>query len=270
MDQLEEKHARLTQYIAGLQRVIVAFSGGVDSSLLLKVALDSLQERNVLAATVSSPLLPQRELEAAVDLAKKLHAPHRVIETDELQDAEISANPPDRCYFCKSHTFELLTGIARREGYRGVLVGTNKSDENDYRPGMKAARSFEMVKSPLLDCGINKEEVRRLAKALGLDNWNKPAAACLASRIPYGEALTSEKLNMIAQAEARLADLGLSQVRVRCHGSLARVEVGEGDLPKVLNTAMLRLLSREVKSCGFTYVALDADGYRTGSLNEVF
>jgi len=269
MGNLEEKLSNLSRYITQLQRVVVAFSGGVDSSLVLKVAVDCLGKQNVLAATLLSPLMPRRDLETAGRIARELQAPHRIIETDELQDAQIVTNTPQRCYHCKRHTFELLTGLARREGYRSVLEGSNRSDTRDYRPGLAAVRSFEMVKSPLLDCGLDKGEVRRLAKSLGLGNWDQPARPCLASRIPYGEPLSLKKLEMVSEAEARLADLGISNVRVRYHGPVARIEIDPAEMSRVLEPELLRLISREVKSCGFTYVALDLDGYRTGSLNEV-
>lgn len=269
MDKPEEKLACLSHYIKGLERVVVAFSGGVDSSLLLKVALDCLGRENVLAVTVRSPLMPHRDLDTAVKIARELHAPHRIIETDELQDVQIAANTPQRCYHCKRHTFELLTGRARREGYRSILEGSNSSDTLDYRPGLAAVRSFEMVRSPLLDCGLEKNEIRRIARLLGLKNWDRPARPCLASRIPYGEPLTPEKLEMVDRAEERLAALGLKNVRVRYHGTVARIEIDRDEMPGVLEPELLRRISREVKDCGFTYVALDLDGYRTGSLNEV-
>jgi uncharacterized protein len=266
---LEEKLLNLSRYITQLERVVVAFSGGVDSSLVLKVAVDCLGKQNVLAVTVRSPLIPPRDLETAVRIARELQAPHRIIETDELQDAQIVANTPQRCYYCKRHTFELLTGLAHREGYRRVLEGSNGSDTRDYRPGLAAVRSFEMVRSPLLDCGLEKSEVRQIARLLGLKNWNQPARPCLASRIPYGEPLSLKKLEMVSEAEARLADLGITNVRVRYHGQVARIEIDPDEMAGVLKPELLRQISGEVKACGFTYVALDLDGYRTGSLNEV-
>ncbi|HHW40802.1 MAG TPA: ATP-dependent sacrificial sulfur transferase LarE [Syntrophomonadaceae bacterium] len=269
MGKLEEKLANLSRNITQLERVVVAFSGGVDSSLVLKVAADCLGKQNVLAVTVRSPLMPHRDLETAVRIARELQAPHRIIETDELQDAQIVANTPQRCYYCKRHTFELLTGLARREGYRSVLEGSNNSDTRDYRPGLAAVRSFEMVRSPLQDCGLEKNEIRQIARLLGLKNWDRPARPCLASRIPYGEPLSLEKLEMVDRAEDRLAGLGLKNVRVRYHGTVARIEIDPDEMPGVLEPELLRQISREVKACGFTYVALDLDGYRTGSLNEV-
>jgi uncharacterized protein len=268
-EELEGKLDGLKAYISRLRRVIVAYSGGVDSSLVLRVAIDALGVEGVLAVTVVSPLMPLREGGPAVEVALSLGARHRMIETDVLQVAEIAANPPNRCWHCKRHTFGLLTGIAREEGYLAVLDGTNRSDRSDYRPGLAAARSFDLVHSPLLDCGLDKREVRRLARQLGLPNWNLPAQACLASRIPYGEPLTLEKLRQIADAEAALAEFGLSNFRVRHHGRVARIEVDPEEWGEILHPDTLRSISRRVKACGFVYAALDLDGYRTGSMNEV-
>jgi uncharacterized protein len=268
-EELEHKLSALKAYISRLQRVVVAFSGGVDSSLVLKAALDALGPESVLAVTVVSPLMPGRDREAAEAVARALGARHRIITTDELQVEEIAANPPDRCWHCKKNTFALLTGIAREEGYLAVLDGTNRSDCSDYRPGMAAIRSFDTVASPLLECGLEKQEVRRLARRLGLSNWNLPAQACLASRIPYGVPLTLEKLEQVARAEAVLAELGLGNVRVRHHGQIARIEVAPEELDKVLHRELLPVISSRIKACGFAYATLDLDGYRTGSLNEV-
>lgn len=259
----------LKSYISRLQRVVVAFSGGVDSSLVLKVSLDALGPENVLAVTVVSPLMPQRDRGSAEAVAVALGARRRIVETDELNIAAITANPPNRCFHCKSHTFALLTGIAGEEGFRAVLDGANRSDCSDYRPGMAATRSFPTVHSPLLECGLDKQEVRRLARQLGMPNWDLPAQACLASRIPYGVPLTRERLEQVARAEAFLAEIGLCNFRVRHHGRIARIEVSPEELGKVLNPGLLQLISRRIKDCGFTYATLDLDGYRTGSLNEV-
>jgi uncharacterized protein len=266
---LQDVLDHLGSYISRLQRVVVAFSGGVDSSLVLKIALDVLGPEKVLAATVVSPLMPSRDQGWAEAVAEELGARHRVIDTDELQVAEIAANPPDRCRYCKKHTFALLTGIARDEGYEAVLDGTNRSDCSDYRPGLAAIRSFSNVYSPLLECGLDKQGVRQLARQLGLSNWNLPAQACLASRIPYGVPLTRERLEQVARAEAVLAEFGLSSVRVRHHGQVARIEEAPEELDKILKPELLQAISRKIKACGFAYAALDLEGYRTGSLNEV-
>ena len=268
-DDLQGKLDHLKSFIGRLQPVVVAFSGGVDSSLVLKAALDALGPEKVLAVTVVSPLMPERDQGIAQAVVQSLGARHRIITTDELQVAEIAANPANRCWHCKKNTFALLTGIAREEGYLAVLDGTNRSDCRDYRPGMAAIRSFDNVYSPLLECGLDKQEVRRLARDLGLSNWDLPAQACLASRIPYGVPLTLESLEQVARAEAVLVELGLRNVRVRHHGLIARIEIAPEELDRVLNREMLQVISGRIKACGFAYVTLDLDGYRTGSLNEV-
>jgi uncharacterized protein len=269
MEILGQKLSQLSGYISQLNRVVVAFSGGVDSSLLLKVALDSLKKENVLAVTVASPLLPSSDLKDAVALAEEIGVLHRVLGVDLLQVPEVAANSSDRCYYCKSCILKLLVELAHQEGYCAVLDGTNLSDTGDYRPGLAAVSSLEMVKSPLLECGLGKSEVRALARLQGLRNWNRPARPCLASRIPYGEPLSLSKLQMVARAEDKLAGLGITHARVRYHGALARIEVDPAEMQDLLNQESLQVISRELKSCGFTYVALDLDGYREGSLNEV-
>ncbi len=269
MSCVERKLSELYRYIGQLRRAVVAFSGGVDSTLLLKVALDSLGEANVLAVTLRSPLVPQRDIAFAEKTAGELQAQHRIIEADILKESRVVENGPQRCYFCKRLMFQLVVELARREGYDAVLEGSNSSDMRDYRPGFAAIREFEAVRSPLLECGIEKEEVRQIAKALGLKNWDMPARPCLATRIPYGEPLSWENLRMVECAEEKLAELGFDNVRVRHHGAVARIELPSQEMPRLLNMELLRQVSRLVKSCGFTYVALDADGYRMGSCNEV-
>lgn len=268
MSHVEKKLSELYRYMRRLRRAVVAFSGGVDSTLLLKVALDSLGTANVLAVTLKSPLMPQRDIVSAEKMASELGALHRIIEADILQESRVAENSPQRCYFCKRRMFELVTDVARREGYDDVLEGSNSSDMLDYRPGFAAIRELGTVRSPLLDCGIEKEEVRQMAKALGLKNWGMPARPCLATRIPYGEPISREKLRMVECAEERLAELGFDNARVRHHGAVARIELPAQEMPRFLNMELLRQVSRLVKSCGFTYVALDMDGYRMGSCNE--
>lgn len=268
MNVLQSKYSLLTSEITKMKKVIVAYSGGVDSTLLLKVAYDCLGAENVLAVTESSPFIPKHDIQTAIAMAKEIGVPHKLLETNELVVEDIISNPPNRCYYCKLHTFGLLVELARKEGFAAILEGTNFSDLQDYRPGMDAVKSLEMVKSPLLDCKLEKEEIRTLAQSLQLRNWDQPAGACLASRIPYGERISMIKLASIAEAEARLHRLGISNVRVRHHGSIARVEVPREEFPLVLNPDFLNLMSQEVKACGFTYVTLDVDGYNTGSLNK--
>ncbi len=265
---LSVSYRRLRQEIEKFTRVAVAFSGGVDSSLLLKVALDCLGNSNVLAITVSSPLVSKQEEEEAQRVASQLGADLRTIRTDPLRIEEVTRNHSDRCFFCKKHLFQLITALATEAGCEAVLEGSNVSDTEDYRPGMAALNSFDLVKSPFIECGITKAEIRDMAKSLALVTWNKPSSACLASRFPYGTRLSVDKLAQVASAEHRLKIMGINQVRVRYHGYLARIEVSREELPDVLNLTTLNQLSEAVKSCGFTYVALDLDGYRSGSMNE--
>ncbi len=262
---LEEKLARAKALIAPLQRVIVAYSGGVDSTLVLKLATDVLGE-NALGVIGDSPSLPRSELRAALDVARRIGARVRVLPTDELDDPNYAANPVDRCYFCKSHLHDALWRIAREEGYRAILDGTNADDVGDFRPGQKAARE-RGVRSPLLEAGIGKGEVRALARMLGLPNWNKPAMACLSSRLPYGTPVTRETLRRVEAAEEALRDLGFEQLRVRHHDVLARIEVPPDDFPRVL-AAREQIVAR-LREVGYTYVTLDLQGFRSGSSNEV-
>ncbi|MGI6549830.1 MAG: ATP-dependent sacrificial sulfur transferase LarE [Syntrophomonadales bacterium] len=258
----------LRREIERFSRVAVAFSGGVDSNLLLKIALDCLGNSNVLAIMVSSPLIAGQELEEAREAAVDLGADLRTIRTDPLQIEEVSRNHIDRCFFCKKHLFQLITDLAVDAGCEAVLEGSNASDTEDYRPGMDAIKSFDLVKSPFIKCGITKAEIRDMAKSLSLKTWNKPSQACLASRIPYGTRLSADRLAQVASAEHCLKKMGINQVRVRHHGDLARIEVSPKELPAVLNLTMLNQISEALKSCGFTFVALDLDGYRTGSMNQ--
>lgn len=260
---------RLYQEIKKFKRVVVAYSGGVDSTLLLKLSLDCLGQPNVLAVMVSSSLIPEPEVEEAVETAAKLGANLRVIRVDPLRIENISRNQPDRCFFCKEYIFGMITDLAVCEGYEAVMEGSNLSDTGDYRPGMKAIRGIDSVRSPYIKCGVTKMEIRTLARALLLENWNKPSQACLASRIPYGTRLTADNLAKVAAAEQRLKQMGIDQVRVRYHGDLARIEVSPEELPAVLNQTALKRIAEAVKTCGFAYVTLDLEGYRPGSLNEV-
>lgn len=268
MEGSEHKYSRLLDLIRPLGRVVVAFSGGVDSSLLLKASLECLLPEEILAVTVQSPFSLPGEVESAGALAGELGTPWRAVEVDELQDLQIVANTPYRCYHCKEKRFSLLTALARQEGYRAVLEGTNQSDAADFRPGTVALREMPLVHSPLQECGLTKEEIRELARDLGLRNWNQPSQACLASRLPYGEPLTGEKLHQVSRAEEELKRLGFRRFRVRYHGPVARIEISPEELPRVWKEGLMETISRRVKSCGFAYAALDLDGYRSGSLNE--
>lgn len=264
----EEKYQQLINYIKNLSAVAVAFSGGVDSSLLLKAALDSLGRGKVTAFTAVSPLSSEEDMRNAREVAHHLNAPLVILHANELEEERIAANPPDRCYHCKLHKFNLLAARARELGCHALLEGSNASDQHDYRPGMKALSEMPYVKSPLLALGFSKEDIRRLAKSHGLPNWDLPSRACLASRIPYGERLTTHNLGQVAVAEKKLGELGFREFRVRHHKDVARIEIAPSEMALALQDDMRNAISEAVKTAGFRYVALDLDGYRTGSLNE--
>jgi uncharacterized protein len=259
------KHRALRELIAGMGRVIVAFSGGIDSTLVLKVAYDVLGE-NALGATAASPSLARSEREEAAHLARLIGVPHIFVETHELDNPNYAANPSNRCYFCKSELYDVLVPIAAGRGYRFILDGTNADDVGDFRPGQQAAREHG-VRSPLREVGFTKAEIRSLARQLGLPNWDKPAMACLASRIPYGQAVTVPALRRIDEAEAFLRSLGFRQLRVRHHDSLARLEVEPEAFPAVLERR--EEIVAGLRARGYTFVALDLAGFRSGSMNAM-
>lgn len=260
---LETKFARLRSAIDPLGRVLVAFSGGVDSTLVLKVAYDLLGD-NVLGVTAVSPSLPKVELQETIDLARHIGAPHRLIETSELENPNYVANPVNRCYFCKTELYSSLMPLLLREGYHYILDGTQADDAGDFRPGGQAAREHE-VRSPLRDAGLTKKEVHLLARCLNLPNWDKPASACLSSRIPHGLAVTKEILGQIENAEVVLRNLGFRQVRVRHHKEVARIEIPPEEFPRLLECREAVL--RGLKEAGYPFVTLDLAGFRSGSLN---
>jgi uncharacterized protein len=246
--------------------VLVAFSGGVDSSLLLKVSLDVLGSRSVLAVIASSDTYPSREKEEAVAFCESIGASYSVIETGEMADEQFLANTPLRCYHCKSHLYEEILGIARERGWETVVEGSNVDDLKDYRPGRRAIEE-KGIRSPLKEAGLTKSEIRAISKALGLSTHGKPAKACLASRVPYNTRIEKETLSKIERAEALLEDMGFGQVRVRCHGEVARIEVEPAELGRVFQQR--EAIVERLAGVGFRYVAADLTGYRTGSLNEV-
>jgi uncharacterized protein len=256
----------LEERLAGLGPVCVAFSGGVDSSLVLAAAARALGPGRVVAVTAVSATYLDEELVRARRLAVELGVEHVVIETDELADADFVRNPRERCYHCKAHLLDAMGAVARERGCAALVDGANHDDLGDHRPGMRAAAE-RGVAQPLLEAGVGKPQVRRLARRLGLETWDAPQQACLASRIPYGEPITAEKLRQVGQAERALRALGFGQCRVRHHGDVARVEVEQWDLARAAGDARAALVDA-VRRAGFSYVSLDLEGFRSGSMNE--
>jgi pyridinium-3,5-biscarboxylic acid mononucleotide sulfurtransferase len=266
--ELQDKRERIERRLSELGRVIVAFSAGVDSTVVLKMALETLGTGKVLAATGVSPSLANRELDSVRDLAARLGAPLRLIETYEMDNPAYTANSPDRCYHCKSELYTKLLELATKEGFDAIVNGINSDDQGDWRPGIAAANEFKVV-APLLEAGVTKAEGRELAERLRLPNWDKPALACLSSRIPYGTPVTITSLGQIERAEAFLYDKGLRGFRVRHHGKVARIEVAPADLPRICADPLRTEVVAQFKEAGYVYVTVDLQGYRSGSGNEV-
>jgi pyridinium-3,5-biscarboxylic acid mononucleotide sulfurtransferase len=264
MDRIEERLKELEAIVAPYGSALVAFSGGVDSSLALAIAVRALSKEKVLAVTSSNETYLPSELDLAREFADSLGVGHHIINTRELDNPNYASNPANRCYFCKRTLYSDLRGIAEERGYACVVDGANADDEGDYRPGRKAAKELEVV-SPLAKTGVSKAEVRELAKHLGLPSWDKPALACLSSRFPYGQEITAEKLTQVARAEEYLRARGFRQVRVRHHGEIARLEVGPEEMERAF--ALKEEISAGLTKAGFLYVTLDLSGYKSGSLN---
>ena len=263
---LEKRLEELESVVAPYGSALVAFSGGVDSSLALAISARALPKGKVLAVTSNNETYLPSELDLARDFAASLGVKHLVVNTRELDDPNYASNPTNRCYFCKSTLYSDLARIAGEKGYACVVDGANKDDEGDYRPGRKAAKELGVV-SPLSLAGVGKAEVRELARRLGLPTWDKPALACLSSRFPYGQEITPEKLAQVARAEEFMRSRGYEQVRVRHHGEIARLEVGAQEMERAF--AEREEISAELKTAGFLYVTLDLAGYTPGSLNAV-
>ena len=265
--EVRSKYEKLKEILGKYGSLLVAFSGGVDSSLLLKVAHDVLGDK-VLAVIAESETYPPEEGRSAQDHAKKLGVKYKVIHTKEFEDERFLSNPPERCYYCKHELFSELSAIAKKEGIKYVADGSNVSDLSDFRPGTNASKEYGVI-SPLREAGFTKDDIRELSKELELPTWNKPQLACLASRIPYGTRITKEILEKIEKGEKFLRSLGLTQVRVRHHGNLARIEVDKCDLPMLIEDELADRIDEKFKSLGYHYVTIDLAGYRTGSMNEV-
>ena len=259
--------AHLREILTSLDGVVVAFSGGVDSSLVLAVARECLKEK-CLAATATSETYSHKELDAARVFARRIGAEHYVFETGELDIDGFRENPPDRCYFCKRELFSKLRELAQERELAYVVDGANADDRHDHRPGLRAGAELG-VRSPLVEAGITKDEVREISRALGLPTWARPARACLASRFPYGSEITAGKLAQVAAAEDVLESLGFTQYRVRHHGDVARIEVPADEVARLTEPKTRAKVIGELKRVGFTYVTVDLQGFRSGSMNEI-
>ena len=261
----DSSRLRASSIIKDFERVLVAFSGGIDSTLVLRIAQEQLGP-NAVAITAVSPSLANSDLEAARGIASEIGVVHELVRSTEMEDPRYQRNDSQRCYFCKTNVYQCLIDYAKTEGFAWILDGTNADDIGDHRPGLRAAREHG-VRSPLQEAGIGKEEIRDWARELGLSNWNRPANACLSSRVPYGSEVTPEKLAQVEKAEAALRGLGFRELRVRHHDQVARIEVSQDELARAVEYGAQ--ITTAMKNAGFPYATLDLAGFRSGSMNDV-
>jgi uncharacterized protein len=260
------KLKKLIEILKDMQSAVLAYSGGVDSTFLFKAL--QLSEIRTLAVTAASEITPSNDLLTAKSVAEELGMQHRIIKTDELSKEEFVSNTPDRCFFCKDELFKKLADIALSEKYLFVLDGSNIDDTMDYRPGRKAALKYN-IRSPLIEAELSKREVREFSRQLGLSTWDKPSSPCLSSRFPYGRRITKEALTRVEKAEDFLRSFGFHEIRVRDHGSIARIEVEEDKIGLLLTPERRKIISEKLKSLGYEFISLDLDGYKSGSMNRV-
>ncbi len=261
-----DKFTELKKNLNRMGRVIIAYSGGVDSTLLLKAAsLSGLNE--ILAVTGASESIPDEELSFTSEITSALNIRHSIIKTDELRDRNYSSNPGDRCYYCKKELFSRLRQIAGKEDFTYILDGSNADDTQDWRPGRRASSELGVI-SPLVDAGLSKKEIRDISRSLGLSTWNKPATPCLSSRFPYGEKITADALQQVNRAEYFIRSFGIKELRVRHHSDTARIEINPDEFPLIMDEGIRNKITAHLKSLGYKYVTLDLQGFRSGSLNE--